>query len=160
MKLSEFICLEAVRPELQGSTKKDVILELIEAFAKVGEVDPADQAYLVNAIMRREELGTTAIVPSFAIPHIKHPMFDRVVGTIGIHRAGVDFNSMDGRLTEVFILLLSPVNTPKQHLRALETVSRHLENESFCRCLRQCRTAKDVGELLCKVDTEGQLAPV
>ena len=152
MKFAEFMCVEAIRPNCDVGTKEELMCELVGALVEAGQIKSDDQADIVKAIIRREELGTTAIGSGFAIPHVKHPTIDRVVGTVGIVSGGIDFNSLDGKPTEVFFLLLSPVETPTFHLRAMEKVARHLKDEMFCRFLNQAQAAADIVELLQDAD--------
>ena len=158
MQFSDFLCVEAIRPNLQATTKEDVIRELVEGFVDAGHVNVDDEADIIKAIMSREELGTTAIGKGFAIPHVKHPTIDRIVGSIVISTTGVEFNSLDGSRTEIFFLLLSPIDTPTHHLRAMEKVSRHLKNNMFCRFLKQCRTVAEAQDVLSEADHPELLA--
>ena len=69
-----------------------------------------------------------------------------------LSKKGVDFSSLDGEAVHTLFLLISPSDRPGDHLRALETISRHLRNESFCRFLRQAATREQIIELLDEAD--------
>ena len=97
-------------------------------------------------------LGTTGIGNGVAIPHAKHPAVDRVVATVGVGETGVDFGSLDGRSTRVFFLLVSPPDAPQDHLQALETVSRHLQEEFFRQFLSQAQTPSAILDVLSEAD--------
>ena len=107
---------------------------------------------IVDAVMKREELGSTGIGRGVAVPHTKHPSVDRLIGTVGISRDGVDFNSLDGEKVLIFFLLVSPPDRPGDHLRALENISRQLRDDTFCRFLRQTHTVDDIRQLLEEAD--------
>ncbi|RMG02951.1 MAG: PTS sugar transporter subunit IIA, partial [Planctomycetota bacterium] len=85
-------------------------------------------------------------------PHTKHPSVDRLVGTIGVSKEGVDFEALDGGKVYAFFLLISPPDRPSDHLLALENVARQLHNETFCRFLKQARSAEDIHQLLKEAD--------
>ncbi len=70
---------------------------------------------------------------------------------------GIDFASLDGEPVYIMILLVSPPENTRDHLRALETVSRHLKNDTFCNFLKQAKTAEEVVELLREAD-EGHIS--
>ena len=102
--------------------------------------------------MKREELGSTGIGRGVAVPHTKHPSVERLVGTVAISSQGVDFASLDGEVVQLFFLLVSPPHRPGDHLRALENISRQLRDDTFCRFLKQAKSAEDIQQLLEEAD--------
>ena len=89
-----------------------------------------------------------------AVPHTKHPSVDTLVATIAIAKEGVEFQSLDGEDVYIMFLLISPPDRPGDHLRGLESISRHLKNEDFCNFLRQSKTPGEVMELLREADDD------
>ena len=87
------------------------------------------------------------------MPHTKHPSVAKLVGTVGVSREGVDFNSLDGEKVQLVFLLVSPPDRPGDHLRALENISRQLRNDTFCRFLKQAKSPEDVMQLLDEADS-------
>ena len=77
---------------------------------------------------------------------------ERLVGTVGVSVEGVDFNSLDGDKVNLLFLLVSPPDRPGDHLRALENISRQLRDDTFCRFLKQARSAHDIRLLLEEAD--------
>ncbi|HQL41741.1 MAG TPA: PTS sugar transporter subunit IIA, partial [Candidatus Omnitrophota bacterium] len=71
MKLSDFLCKKAIAVDLKGTTKKDVVQELIGLLVEGEVVDKKDKNKIFDVIMAREELGSTAIGQGVAIPHAK-----------------------------------------------------------------------------------------
>ena len=55
-------------------------------------------------------------------------------------------------MQQLFFLLISPPDRPGDHLRALENISRQLRDDTFCRFLKQSKTAEDVQQLLEEAD--------
>ena len=74
------------------------------------------------------------------------------LGTVGVSIDGVDFKSLDGEKVHLFFLLISPPDRPGDHLRALENISRQLRDDTFCRFLKQSKTAEDIWQLLEEAD--------
>ena len=148
MRMSDFVLRDAISADLAANTKEGVIREMVENLRKAGHVKSGDAEDVVKEIMRRELLGSTGIGRGVAIPHTKHGSVDRLVGTVAISRQGVGFESLDGELVYVFIMLISPKDRPGDHLRALENVSRNLRDDSFVRSLRQATSADVVWGLL------------
>jgi nitrogen PTS system EIIA component len=153
MKFSDFVNVASIRADLTAEDKPTVIRELVESLARAGAIAEAEVPGIVSAIMKREELGSTGIGRGVAVPHTKHPSVERLVGTVGISVEGVDFNSLDGDKVFLLFLLVSPPDRPGDHLRALENISRQLRDETFCRFLKQARSAHDIQLLLDEADS-------
>jgi PTS system fructose-specific IIA component/PTS system nitrogen regulatory IIA component len=152
MKFADFINVASIRADLGAEDKPAAIQELVQSLAAAGAIAAGDVAGIVAAIMKREELGSTGIGRGVAVPHTKHPSVERLVGTVGVSVEGVDFNSLDGDKVHLFFLLVSPPDRPGDHLRALENISRQLRDDTFCRFLKQARTAHDIQLLLDEAD--------
>jgi PTS system fructose-specific IIA component/PTS system nitrogen regulatory IIA component len=153
MKFADFIQVEAIKADVVADDKEGVIRELVESLVQAGVIRQDDLEGILQAIMKREELGSTGIGKGIAVPHTKHPSVSRLVGTVGVSKDGVDFNSLDGERVQLFFLLISPPDRPGDHLRALENISRQLRDDTFCRFLKQSSAAADIRQLLDEADT-------
>jgi PTS system fructose-specific IIA component/PTS system nitrogen regulatory IIA component len=152
MRLTDFVITEAILTDLASETKEQTIRTMVSAFKNAGKISAADEDGIVAAIMKREELGSTGIGNGVAVPHTKHTSVDRLIGTVAISKTGVDFASLDGESVYIFFLLISPPDRPGEHLRALESISRHLRNQDFCNFLKQSKSPEDVIDLLQEAD--------
>src|SRR4030095_12667563 len=152
MKFGDFVSSDAIRAQLKAEDKEGAIREMIGALLEAGKIAPGEVESIVKAIMKREELGSTGIGRGVAVPHTKHASVERLVGTVGVSSEGVDFNSLDGDKVQLFFLLVSPPDRPGDHLRALENISRQLRDETFCRFLKQAKSAQDIHLLLEEAD--------
>lgn len=152
MKFTDFVSREGIVASLAAKDKEGVIREMAGALMRGGGIVEGELDGIVKAILKREELGSTGIGRGVAVPHTKHPSVQRLVGTVGVSREGVDFNSLDGEKVQLVFLLVSPPDRPGDHLRALENISRQLRNDSFCRFLKQAKSAEDVLQLLDEAD--------
>lgn len=152
MKFADFVSREAVIADLTADTKEGVIREMVRALLDVGKIAPSEYEGIVKGIMKREELGSTGIGKGVAVPHTKHPSVDRLIGAVGVSSEGVDFTSLDGEKVNLFFLLISPPDRPGDHLRALENVSRQLRDDTFCKFLKQAKSADDILQLLDEAD--------
>ena len=152
MKFSDFVRTEAIRAELTSSDKEGVVRELVASLVESGQLGGDDQEAIVQAVLKREELGSTGIGRGMAVPHTKHPSVTQPGGTCGVSATGVDFQSLDGEQVHLFFMLISPPDQPSDHLKALEYVSKHLQDETFCRFLKQSRTSEDIQQILEEAD--------
>jgi len=152
MKFADIICFEAVKAGLTAEDKPSVVAELVACLVEAGAVQSPDHDGIVNAIMKREELGSTGIGKGVAVPHTKHPCVTRLFATVGVSFGGVDFDSLDGEKVHLFFLLVSPPDQRAEHLKALEYISKHLHNETFRTFLKQARTAGEIRQALEEFD--------
>src|SRR5262249_42120191 len=92
MRMSGFVVRDAIVPDLKATTKEAVIREMVESLRNAGYFKGGEMEDIVKAILKRELLGSTGIGRAVAIPHSKHATVDRLVGTVGVSRAGVPFD--------------------------------------------------------------------
>ena len=152
MKFADFVSSTAIRSDVAAEEKDDVIREMAASLVEAGDIPEAELESIVKAILKREELGSTGIGRGIAVPHTKHPSVEKLVGTVAVSVEGVDFKSLDGEKVQLFFLLISPPDRPGDHLRALENISRQLRDDTFCRFLKQSKTAEDISQLLEEAD--------
>jgi PTS system nitrogen regulatory IIA component len=109
---------------------------------------------VVEVLMERERLGSTGIGDNVAIPHGKLANLSDLRLAFGRSLTGVNFDSMDGKPSQLFFLLLAPVNSAGLHLKALAKISRMLMNATFRENLMQAGEGHDIYQLLKEKDEE------
>lgn len=154
MKLVDFVCFEALIPELQAGDRDGVIAELISALDKAGRLGRGRCEEIIKAMIERENEASTGLGKGVAVPHVKHPAVKDVVAAIGRSSAGIDFSALDKQPVYSVVLLVSPVENPDRHLQAMESIFKHLQQEKFRKFLRQSQTAQDIKELIEEADED------
>ncbi len=129
MKLNDILVREACIVDMKARTKKEALRELSEVLA--GSVKGLDGAGLLDMLLERETLGTTAMGDGIAIPHARVEALDRLLASFGRSRQGVDFDSVDGKPTHLFFLLVAPGREGSAHLLTLARLSRMLSSPEF-----------------------------
>ena len=150
MRIAEFLSPEAVVASLSARSKPDILRELSAALARAHP--PLQEERLVEVLREREKLGSTGIGEGVAIPHGKLPGMDRLLAVFGVSRAGVDFESIDGRPTHLFFALVAPENSAGVHLKALARISRLFKNPRFRAAILEAPTAADIHALIVQED--------
>jgi mannitol/fructose-specific phosphotransferase system IIA component (Ntr-type) len=153
MKLREFIVTEAIVPEIEATDRDGALKELVASLAERGALatDAVDE--VVAALIKREQNGSTGFGKGVAVPHVKHAKVKKMAGTIGRSGTGIDFAALDHQPVYSIVLLLSPENTPQQHLQAMNIVFSNLQKDMFRRFLRQADTVEGIVELLDEADS-------
>ncbi len=151
MKILDFLHKETILTDLQSTDKKGVLDELA---LPVSEMSKTDHREIVRVLIERERLGSTGIGHGIAIPHGKLQGLESLVLGFGLSRQGVTFDSIDGKPSDIFFLLLSPDNSTGLHLKLLARISKLLREEAFKEKLRSAREAEDVVRIITEVDED------
>ncbi|HID77531.1 MAG TPA: PTS sugar transporter subunit IIA [Planctomycetaceae bacterium] len=116
-------CVEAVPP---GESKVMVLRRLVQSLASAGKLKGKRVEDVVDALMEREQIGTTGMGKGIAMPHLKTEAVCDCVGAIGVAPEGVDFDSLDGLPARLIFMVLSPPERHEDHLEILKRVAQLL----------------------------------
>lgn len=142
MTIEEVLHESCVIADLQGTAKKDVLIELVSALKKANLIK--NEQEVVNVIFEREKLGSTGIGDGVAIPHGKLKSIGKIICSFGRSIKGVDFDSIDQKPAHIFFLLLAPENSASLHLKMLSRISKLLRDPSFRKRLMELDNAHDI----------------
>src|SRR6476646_5646681 len=117
MPLAELIVHCDVIADCGLFSKEKLVEQMLLRIAIAGRIPVADLPTLTAAIMRREELGSTGIGQGVAVPHTKHASTNRPIAAAFLFRPPVQFDSIDGEPTDIFVLFLMPPSKPGLELR-------------------------------------------
>ena len=148
MKIEDILSEDLVLADLQARMKPEVLVELADALTTRHQELGLDKARLVGALEDRERLNSTALGDGVAIPHGKLPGLRRVLAAFGRSRAGVDFQSLDGKPTHLFFLLVAPEDSAGAHLKALARISRLLKDPGFRARLLEAPDAQTIWTII------------
>ncbi len=111
---------DCISLDLQSNTKNEVIRELIDIMHKNGKI--SDPKAALEAVMEREDSFSTGMQNGIALPHGKTDSVEKLVVSVGIHRKGVDFHSLDGKISQIFICAVAPKKISGPHIRFIAHV--------------------------------------
>lgn len=126
MKLADILHKNAILADLKSSDKKGILAEFADLASHLAPQTSAGA--LLDILMAREQLGSTAVGNGVAIPHGKVPHLDNIVALFGRSTHGVDFESHDEKPAHLFFVLLAPETAIGNHLQALARLSRLLKD--------------------------------
>ena len=155
MKIVDFVGPELIVPQLAAHEKSAVIRELADHLAAhVTGPQKIDREVLAKVLLERERLASTAIGEGVAIPHGKLDAVGKLVAVVGRAPDGVDFDSMDGRPTHLFFVLVAPENSTGVHLKALARISRLFKDPEFRTRLMQAKDAQEIFRVIADEDAK------
>lgn len=138
MPTTDLVAPNAIIPALKVNGKKQALQELaLRAAELTGENDRT----ILDVLIQREKLGSTAVGNGVAIPHGKLPQLKRLFGLFARLERPIDFGALDGQPVDLFFLLLAPEWAGADHLKALARIARLLRDPEIARMLRESRDA-------------------
>jgi nitrogen PTS system EIIA component len=152
MKIVDLIRPEMIVPVLAATQKRGILDELAAHMA--AQNPKIDAAVLAKILAEREALASTAIGESVAIPHGKLAAVTDIVACLGRASAGVDFDSVDGKPTHLFFVLVAPDTSTGAHLKALARISRVFKDAEFRKRLIASDTALSMYKVLSEEDAK------
>jgi len=152
VKILDFLNEKAMSAELKSQDKKGVIRELTDLLIKAGELKPRTKDPLVKVLLNREALGSTGIGQGVAIPHGKCEYTKELVGSFGVSKKGINFDSLDGEAAYIFFLLLAPIESSGPHLKALARISKLLKDKYLRDSLKNADTEKQLLKIIKEED--------
>lgn len=152
MKISDVLERETIIPNLQSKTKEDVIRELAEnlAAAHTG----INNEKLIEVLMEREKLCSTAVDSGVAIPHAKMSGISDIIAGFGRSVEGIDYDSLDNELTHLFIILVAPETTIGAHIQLLARISKIFRNPDLRAKLMTLETPDEIYDSIVMEDAK------
>jgi fructose-specific phosphotransferase system IIA component len=143
MKLTDVLTEDLVEMDMRATSREDAIRELVQLFADKGKIRPQDVTEVSDAILQREQLGSTAIGRGVAIPHAKAPAAHEFIAVFGRSTEGIPFAAIDGEPVHLVFLLASPPDSQRAHLKALAHISRLLTKQDLRARILSAKDAKE-----------------
>jgi len=137
---------DLVRLEVPGETKQQVIESLLDILMETGKVE--DRRTALTALLEREEKMSTGIENGIAIPHGKTTAVKELVACVGLKKEGIDFDSLDGKPSKIFIMTLSPKDKSGPHIQFLAEISSLLKDEKGRNAILAAKTPQEVLDVI------------
>ncbi|HWP27534.1 MAG TPA: PTS IIA-like nitrogen regulatory protein PtsN [Xanthobacteraceae bacterium] len=145
MPLTDLVAPNAVIPALKVNSKKQAIQEIA---ARAAALTGQNEREILEILLQREKLGSTAVGNGVAIPHGKLPKLTKLFGLFARLDRPVDFEALDNQPVDLIFLLLAPEGAGADHLKALARVARLLRDPDIVQKLRDSRDAEALYSVL------------
>jgi mannitol/fructose-specific phosphotransferase system IIA component (Ntr-type) len=137
MKLREFFDRDAIDLDLQGTSKDEILKELIRLL----KLDEKSEGILFKMLKRRENLGSTGIGRGIAIPHCRSLVVSQLRVAYGRKPAGVDFAAIDSQpVYNFFLIVAPPLEVSNQYLPVLGKLAQFAKEKDINTRLREVRS--------------------
>lgn len=135
-----------VKLDLKENNKKKLLAELVEFVALSGKIK--EKKAFLNALLKREKLGSTGIGNGVAIPHAKSERVRDFILAFARKDEGIDFGALDGEKTYLFFVLASPDDDVGTHLKILAEISRLVKDKFVVESLKRAKNKKDIVRII------------
>jgi len=129
LTLTEALRLGGIHHDVPGSDKEGVLRAAVERLSLPAD---ADREYLVQALLAREAMGSTAVGRGIAIPHVRRPVVldvPHAAVSLCVLSSPVEYGAPDGEPVRAFFLIISP--TVRAHLKLLARLAHVLRDPSL-----------------------------
>lgn len=113
--------------DLQSDNKEDVIREMLKLLSDAGKMDDPEDCE--RAVFEREGTMSTGMQYGIALPHGKSTGVRSLIAAVGLKKDGIDFGSLDGEPSRIFIMIISPKNSSGPHIQFISSISAILNSE-------------------------------
>ncbi len=116
-----------------GSTKEEVLHSVVSNLNLPKELDPD---FILQILLAREAMGTTAVGDGIAIPHVRNPILLKLPApkvSLSYLAEPVDFGALDGKPVQILFTIITP--TIRMHLHLLSKLAYCLRDERVRRIL-------------------------
>jgi fructose-specific phosphotransferase system IIA component len=146
MNLKKLLSEDTIILELKGVKKDEIIQEMIDLLLVRGRIKDREAA--LKAVMEREQKMSTGMQHGIAIPHGKTDSVDKLVTAMALKREGVDFGSMDGKPSTIFIMTISSVSRTGPHIQFLSEISQVLNDPEKRERILVAKSTSEIMDIL------------
>ena len=107
---------------------------------------------LLAVLLEREKLESTGIGEGIAIPHGRLKKLKDFVISFGRSVKGIDFDSIDGKPTHLFFLVMAPENSAVDNLKLLGRIVTLLKDTAFRKRLMEATGQKELFQCIAEED--------
>ena len=152
MKITDLLSEKAINLHGKANSKEEAIIQLVDLMVENENIN--DKEAYKQAVLKREEEGTTGIGEGIAIPHGKTDAVEKPGLAAMIIPDGVDFKSLDGSPAKLLFLIAAPNTKDNVHLDVLSRLSTLLMDTEFRQALYDAKSPKEFLECIDKAESE------
>ena len=145
MEIANLLDRRAVTPKASAASKRQALSLVAETAARRFGLDASE---ILDALLAREELGSTGVGSGVAVPHARVAGLDRMRAVFVGLETPIDYGSVDGQPVDLMFALLAPDNAGPEQLQAFARIARLLRQSKLRLQLRQARTPDAIFALL------------
>lgn len=145
MEIGDWLDRDAIAYRAGATNKRQALGMAAELGGKSFGLDSGE---ILDALIEREQEGSTGVGHGVAVPHARLDGLDRMRAVFVRLEQPIDFDSVDDQPVDLMFALFAPAEAGSEHLRALARASRLLRRSDLRERLRQAHSADAIYTLL------------
>ena len=142
--ISRLLSPDTISLTAEAATKEALFLVAANAFAeRVG----INSAQILEALLMREQLGSTGLGQGVGIPHGRLKGLKQVAGMFYRLSKPVPFDAPDNRPVDLVFFLLVPEQSTEEHLQLLSELAQGFSDPDFRECLRKAADSHGIAQI-------------
>ena len=142
MHLEDILKPERCFCDVQASSKKSVLKAVSEWIEEsVGDLQAGD---ILDALLAREQLGSTGVGNGIAIPHCRVGTCQHIIGALVTLSEPIDFDAIDSKPVDLLFVLVVPQEKTDEHVKTLGQLAELFNDDDFCYILRHTHNNEDL----------------
>ncbi|MCF7790817.1 MAG: PTS sugar transporter subunit IIA [Victivallales bacterium] len=151
MKLNFILNKHCIIPQLKPERNKQILIEKLVNALYAGSTikdEKVNKYDIIEALINRENEQTTALGEGLAFPHARIEGLKKSYTLFATSKKGIDFESLDGELTNFFILNLVSDKQPNILLKTRAAVSRFLSLKDIREQILECENISEIWNII------------
>ncbi|WP_020682559.1 PTS fructose transporter subunit IIABC [Marinobacterium rhizophilum] len=150
MALTQLLSTDRIALDLKGRSKEDVLAEMVAMLDDAGKLE--DPEAFLDAVLAREATGSTGLEQGIAMPHARSQSVREPALAFAIAREGIEFGALDGKPSQLFLMIAEPADADSQHLDVLAAASCHLIDPAFRERLMLAKSETEILQLFAEAE--------
>jgi PTS system nitrogen regulatory IIA component len=148
MLLSELLRADLIKVSLDARDKREAIGELVDLLVQRHEIALSHRAEVLDELRAHESTNVSGMEHGIAVPHGLSDRVEDLICALGISKAGVDFQAIDGKPSQIVLLLIAPKRSFAGEVRALAGIQHLFESATLKDRLLAAATADGAFEAI------------
>lgn len=151
MKISNLLDTDTILINLQARNKKELISQLVNNLKD--KVSLEELPVIKQAVLEREQVMSTGVGKSLAIPHAKISGIQDNLAVFARLKEPLDYGSIDNQPVEIVFLLVGGQEKASVHIKLLSKISRLMNNDTFRNQLLQAKSKEEILNIFIEEET-------
>lgn len=131
MLLSELLRKDLIKVGLDAKGKREALGELVDLLVQRHEIAMSHRSEVLEALREHDDAHVSGMEGGIAVPHAVTDRAEDLICALGTSAAGIDFHALDGKPSQVIILLLAPKRDFQGEVRTLVGIHHLFENPAL-----------------------------
>jgi PTS system nitrogen regulatory IIA component len=138
---------ECITLQADVTDKKEVLSLIAQSASKAQLLQEMGEKTILEALSKREKLGSTGLANGIAIPHCSFDHLEEFVIGVVTTAKPVDFAALDEKPSQIFIFLIGPTDERNEHVRLLASISKAVRDATVRENISRATSPKEIEDI-------------